>query len=98
MGAEVYVCPTNVDPDHPESYYSVAKRLNKEIPNSFYPNQYDNLSNKLAHYESTGPEIWRQTEGKLLILLLVLEQEALFQELQKYLKERKIKKNKNLGC
>ena len=54
MGAEVYVCPTNVDPDHPESYYSVAKRLNKEIPNSFYPNQYDNLSNKLAHYESTG--------------------------------------------
>ena len=52
MGAEVYVCPTNVEPDHPESYYSVAKRLNKEIPNSFYPNQYDNLSNRLAHYET----------------------------------------------
>ena len=53
MGAEVYVCPTNVEPEHPESYYSVAKRLNEEIPNSFYPNQYDNLSNRLAHYEST---------------------------------------------
>ena len=50
MGAEVVVTPTNVDPDHPDSYYSVAKRLNKEIPNSFYPNQYDNLSNRLAHY------------------------------------------------
>ena len=65
MGAEVVICPTNVPPDHPDSYYSVAKRLNKEISNSFYPNQYDNLSNRLAHYESTGPEIWKQTDGKV---------------------------------
>lgn len=65
MGAEVIVCPTNVESDDPRSYYSVAKKLNEEIPNSFYPNQYDNLSNAAAHYESTGPEIWEQTEGKI---------------------------------
>jgi cystathionine beta-synthase len=65
VGAEVIVCPTNVDPDDPRSYYSVAKKLNKEIPNSFYPNQYDNLSNTAAHYETTGPEIWNQTNGKI---------------------------------
>lgn len=65
LGAEVVVCPTNVAPDDPRSYYSVARKLNKEIPNSFYPNQYDNLSNKQAHYETTGPEIWQQTEGKI---------------------------------
>ncbi len=65
VGAEVIVCPTNVEPDDPRSYYSVARKLNSEIPNSFYPNQYDNLSNTLAHYETTGPEIWDQTEGKI---------------------------------
>ncbi|MES2389041.1 MAG: pyridoxal-phosphate dependent enzyme [Bacteroidota bacterium] len=65
VGAEVHVCPTNVAPDDPRSYYSVARRLNAEIPNSFYPNQYDNLSNTLAHYHTTGPEIWRQTDGKV---------------------------------
>src|SRR5690606_11693958 len=65
MGAEVIVCPTNVTPDDPRSYYSVAKKLNKETPNSIYPNQYDNLSNSQAHYETTGPEIWEQTEGKI---------------------------------
>ena len=65
VGAEVVVCPTNVEPDDPRSYYSVARKLNKDIPNSFYPNQYDNLSNTLAHYETTGPEIWQQTEGKI---------------------------------
>ncbi len=65
VGAEVFVCPTSVAPEDPRSYYSVAKRLNEEIENSFYPNQYDNLSNALAHYESTGPEIWRDTEGKV---------------------------------
>ena len=65
LGAEVVVCPTNVAPGDPRSYYSVAKKLNKEIPNSFYPNQYDNLSNREAHYEATGPEIWEQTEGKI---------------------------------
>ena len=65
VGAEVIVCPTNVEPDDPRSYYSVARKLNKEIPNSFYPNQYDNLSNTAAHYETTGPEIWTQTAGKI---------------------------------
>lgn len=65
LGAEVKVCPTNVEPDDPESYYSVAKRLSEEIPNSYYPNQYDNLSNTQAHYETTGPEVWEQTEGKV---------------------------------
>ncbi|MEO9967432.1 MAG: pyridoxal-phosphate dependent enzyme [Reichenbachiella sp.] len=65
VGAEVHVCPTNVEPDDPRSYYSVAKKLNADIPNSFYPNQYDNTSNATAHYESTGPEIWRDTEGKI---------------------------------
>jgi cystathionine beta-synthase len=65
VGAEVIVCPTNVEPDDPRSYYSVANKLNQETPNSFYPNQYDNLSNALAHYETTGPEVWRDTEGKI---------------------------------
>ncbi|WP_194777615.1 cystathionine beta-synthase [Pararhodonellum marinum] len=65
VGAEVIVCPTNVSPEDPRSYYSVAKKLNKDIPNSFYPNQYDNLSNWKAHYETTGPEIWRDMEGKI---------------------------------
>lgn len=65
VGAEVIVCPTNVSPEDPRSYYSVARKLNNDIPNSFYPNQYDNLSNSLAHYETTGPEIWRDAEGKI---------------------------------
>ena len=69
VGAEVIVCPTNVDPEDPRSYYSVAKRLAKEIPNSFHCNQYDNLANRLAHYETTGPEIWRQTDGKITHLV-----------------------------
>ncbi|MCS5491841.1 cystathionine beta-synthase [Algoriphagus limi] len=65
VGAEVIVCPTNVAPEDPRSYYSVARKLNADIPNSFYPNQYDNLSNTAAHYETTGPEIWNDTEGKI---------------------------------
>jgi len=65
VGAEVIVCPTNVDPEDPRSYYSVSKRLGQEIPNSWYVNQYDNLDNRRAHYERTGPEIWNQTEGKI---------------------------------
>lgn len=65
VGAEVIVCPTNVEPDDPASYYSVAKRLAREIPGAYLCNQYDNLANRLAHYETTGPEIWRQTEGKI---------------------------------
>lgn len=70
LGAEVIVCPTNVEPEDPRSYYSVAARLAKEIPNSFHCNQYDNLANRLAHYESTGPEIWKQTEGKITHLVV----------------------------
>lgn len=65
FGAEVIVCPTNVSAKDPQSYYSVAERLSREIPNSFYPNQYENLGNTQAHYETTGPEIWEQTEGKV---------------------------------
>ncbi|HWZ23436.1 MAG TPA: pyridoxal-phosphate dependent enzyme, partial [Cytophagaceae bacterium] len=65
LGAEVVICPTNVAPSDPLSYYSTAARLNKEIPNSFYLNQYDNISNTVAHYETTGPEIWKDTEGKV---------------------------------
>jgi len=69
VGAEVIVCPTNVEPDDPQSYYSIARRLAREIPNSFHCNQYDNLANRLAHYETTGPEIWEQTDGKITHLV-----------------------------
>ena len=65
FGAEVIVCPTDVEPEDPRSYYSVSSRLINEVPNSWKPNQYDNLSNSLAHYEQTGPEIWEQTDGKV---------------------------------
>lgn len=65
VGAEVIVCPTNVEPEDPRSYYSVSSRLSKEIPNSLYMNQYDNKSNTQAHIETTGPEVWEQTEGKI---------------------------------
>ena len=88
MGAEVYVCPTNVAPEHPESYYSVAKRLNEEIPNSFYPNQYDNLSNRLAHYESTGPEIWDQTDGKITHFIVGVGTGGTISGIAKFLKEK----------
>lgn len=69
VGAEVIVCPTNVEPEDPRSYYSIARKLAKEIPNSFHCNQYDNLANRLAHYETTGPEIWKQTDGKITHLV-----------------------------
>ncbi len=88
MGAEIHVCPTNVPPDHPESYYSVAERLNKEIPNSFYPFQYDNLSNRLAHYESTGPEIWEQTNGKITHFVVGVGTGGTISGVAKYLKEK----------
>jgi cystathionine beta-synthase len=65
VGAKVIVCPTDVEPTDPRSYYSVSKKLGEEIPNSWYVNQYDNPSNAIAHYEQTGPEIWEQTEGKI---------------------------------
>jgi cystathionine beta-synthase len=88
LGAEVYVCPTNVSPEHPESYYSVASRLNKEIPNSFYPYQYDNMSNTLAHYETTGPEIWDQTDGKITHFVVGVGTGGTISGVAKYLKER----------
>ena len=70
FGAEVIVCPTNVEPEDPRSYYSVSSRLVKETPNSWKPNQYDNLSNSAAHYEQTGPEIWNQTDGQITHLVV----------------------------
>ena len=88
MGAEVVVCPTNVAPEDERSYYSVAKRLNREIPNSFYPNQYDNLSKTAAHYETTGPEIWRQTEGKITCLATGVGTGGTICGISKYLKEQ----------
>lgn len=88
VGAEVVVCPTNVAPEHPDSYYSVAKRLNQEIPNSFYPNQYDNLSNWRAHYESTGPEIWEQSEGKVTHFITGVGTGGTVSGISKYLKEK----------
>ena len=88
VGAEVVVCPTNVSPDHPDSYYSVAKRLNEEIPNSFYPNQYDNMSNWRAHYETTGPEIWEQTEGKITHFITGVGTGGTVTGISRYLKEK----------
>jgi cystathionine beta-synthase len=76
VGAEVIVCPTDVKPTDPRSYYSVSKRLAKETENGWYVNQYDNLSNRAAHYESTAPEIWEQTEGKLTHFVVEQEQEV----------------------
>lgn len=70
FGAEVVVCPTDVDPEDPRSYYSVSSRLVREVPNSWKPNQYDNPSNALANYEQTGPEIWDQTDGKVTHLVV----------------------------
>jgi cystathionine beta-synthase len=69
FGAEVIVCPTNVEPEDPRSYYSVSSRLERDVPNSWKANQYDNLSNSKAHYEQTGPEIWEQTEGRITHLV-----------------------------
>ncbi|MDZ7694420.1 MAG: pyridoxal-phosphate dependent enzyme [Balneolaceae bacterium] len=82
------MCPTDVEPDDPKSYYSVAKRLNEEIPNSFYPNQYDNMSNTRAHYEMTGPEIWEQTEGKITHYVAGMGTGGRFRVLQNSLKSR----------
>ena len=89
MGAKVYVCPTDVHPDDPKSYYSVAKRLDKEIPNSFYPNQYDNLSNSDAHYETTGPEIWKQTNGKITHFVVGVGTGGTISGIARFLKEKR---------
>ena len=88
VGAEVIVCPTNVEPEDPRSYYSVAKRLAKEIPNSFYCNQYDNPANRLAHYETTGPEIWKQTDGKITHLVCTAGTGGTITGTAMYLKEK----------
>lgn len=88
LGAEVIVCPTNVEPDDPRSYYSVARRLNEQIPNSYWCNQYDNLSNRQAHYESTGPEIWRQTDGKITHLVVGVGTGGTISGTGRYLKEQ----------
>ncbi|WP_116109085.1 pyridoxal-phosphate dependent enzyme [Lewinella sp. IMCC34191] len=88
MGAEVIVCPTNVSAEDPRSYYSVAERLSKEIPNSFWFNQYDNLSNRKAHYESTGPEIWKQTDGRVTHVVVGVGTGGTISGVGKYLKEQ----------
>lgn len=88
LGAEVIVCPTNVHSDDPKSYYSVAERLSKETPNSFWCNQYDNLSNRKAHYLSTGPEIWKQTEGKITHLVAGVGTGGTISGTGRYLKEQ----------
>lgn len=88
LGAEVIVCPTNVDAKDPRSYYCVADKLSRDIPNSFYPNQYDNLSNTKAHYETTGPEIWRDTEGKITHYAAGVGTGGTICGVSKYLKEK----------
>ncbi len=88
VGAEVIVCPTAVAPEDPRSYYSVSKRLSEEIPNSFYPNQYDNLSNREAHYKTTGPEIWEQTAGKITHFVTGVGTGGTISGIAKFLKEK----------
>ncbi|MFN2458240.1 MAG: pyridoxal-phosphate dependent enzyme [Chitinophagaceae bacterium] len=88
LGAEVIICPTNVEPEDPRSYYSVAARLAKEIPNSFFCNQYDNLANRLAHYETTGPEIWDQTDGRVTHLVVTAGTGGTITGAAQFLKEK----------
>jgi len=88
FGAEVIVCPTNVDPEDPRSYYAVSSRLEKEVPNSWKANQYDNLSNSAAHYEQTGPEIWEQTDGRITHLVVGVGTGGTVSGAGRYLKER----------
>lgn len=88
VGAKVVVCPTDVEPTDPRSYYSVSKRLGTEIPNSWYVNQYDNPSNAIAHYEQTGPEIWQQTDGKITHFIVGVGTGGTISGIAKYLKEK----------
>jgi cystathionine beta-synthase len=88
FGAEVIVCPTDVDPEDPRSYYSVSSRLEREIPNSWKANQYDNLSNTAAHYQETGPEIWNQTDGRITHLVCGVGTGGTISGVGRYLKER----------
>ena len=92
VGAEVVICPTNVEPDDPKSYYSTAKRIAKETKNSWYVDQYNNLSNREAHYLSTGPEIWEQTDGKVTHFVVGVGTGGTISGVAKFLKE----KNKNI--
>jgi cystathionine beta-synthase len=88
FGADVIVCPTNVDPEDPRSYYSVSSRLEKEVPNAWKANQYDNLSNTAAHYQQTGPEIWEQTDGRITQLVVGVGTGGTVSGVGRYLKER----------
>ena len=88
VGAKVIICPTNVDPDDPSSYYSTAKRISDETENSWYVNQYNNLSNREAHYLSTGPEIWNQTKGKITHFVVGVGTGGTISGVAKYLKEK----------
>jgi len=88
VGAKVIVCPTNVKPDDPKSYYSVSKKIASETPNSWYVNQYDNLSNTKAHYEQTGPEIWDQTDGKITHFVVGVGTGGTISGVGKFLKEK----------
>src|SRR5689334_6971659 len=88
FGADVIVCPTNVDPEDPRSYYSVSSRLEREIPNSWKANQYDNPSNSAAHYEQTGPEIWDQTDGTVTHLVVGVGTGGTISGAGRFLKER----------
>ena len=88
VGAKVVVCPTDVEPTDPRSYYSVSKRLAEETENSWYVNQYDNPSNAIAHYEQTGPEIWEQTEGKITHFVVGVGTGGTISGVGKYLKEK----------
>jgi cystathionine beta-synthase len=88
FGAEVIVCPTAVEPDDPRSYYSVAKKLAREIPNAFYPNQYENQMNPEAHYRTTGPEIWKDTEGRITHFVCGMGTGGTISGVGRYLKEQ----------
>ncbi len=88
LGAEVIVCPTAVEPEDPRSYYSVAKRLAQEVPNSYYPNQYENQDNVKAHYETTGPEIWEDSEGKITHFVAGMGTGGTLSGIGRFLKEK----------
>ena len=88
VGAKVIICPTNVDPEDPNSYYSTAKRISDKTENSWYVNQYNNLSNREAHYLSTGPEIWKQTKGKITHFVVGVGTGGTISGVAKYLKEK----------
>src|SRR5436305_13114158 len=88
-GAEVVICPTAVEHDSPESYYSVSDRLAEEIPGGFKPDQYSNMANPQAHYEVTGPEIWEQTEGEIDALVISVGTGGTISGVGRFFKERK---------